>query len=144
MSTNKILNILLLISITTGLNSFTGPKFDNALKTAEQTAKKINTNFNSKNPSVENLRQLTKELVPQLKLIPVSLQQTKDTFIIQKESPTTSGAITWEQEISKQKFFNDINNIEKLNKQVTKPKQFQEIVQDINNFFITYFDTTIN
>lgn len=124
--------ILSICNATLTLNALTS-NFENTFNHAEQIATKITSGFKTEQLSIEKLKELTNDLVCELKKIPNHLEQSNGMLIIEREYPVTSGIIARKKEISKQTFFNDIDTIETLSKQATQLQQFQKIIELIKN-----------
>lgn len=135
---NKILYALLTICTATLLNSSNNTKLNEKLNIITTTRNRIESGI--VNSSVQQLKGLTNELTEELKSLPQYLEQANDMLIVIKQNvPVTSGITSWKCEISKKDFFEKIHNIETICSQATSPKQFNQIINfidDIMNYFV--------
>ncbi len=119
--------------------------FNTKLNHAEQTAKEIVFNLKNKNDlvSLQDLKKLTASLISELQTLPNYLEKKGDKLFVQVGDPTTTGIILRKKEFSQKAFFNDINNLNRLHKQIRNKNQFFKIIKPINKIF-AYFNIDIN
>lgn len=134
---NKILYSLLIVCVATLLNADNNAKLDEKLSNITIIRNHIKSGI--ANSSVQQLKGLTDNLIAELKSLPQYVDQDGDTLItIRRTFPVTTGVTSYQHEISKKLFFDEIHKIETLTNQATDPEQFNQIIKLVDDIVLHF------
>lgn len=127
-----------MLCMATLLNGGNNTRLDEKLNTITETRNRIKSSI--ADGSLQHLKDLTNNLIAELKSLPQYVDQDGDTLItIRRTYPVTTGVTSYQHEISKELFFDKIHNIETLKNQATDPEQFNQIIKLVGDDIVSLF-----